>query len=76
MTYVFVYGITIYNMLLIYKQPLHIRIYYYMPDYTSLLQEFNWVTEDVVPEYPRIKKFLNYWKNNIEAVIHTIEINK
>ena len=48
-------------MLLIYKQPLHIRIYYYMPDYTSLLQEFNWVTEDVVPEYPRIKKFLTYW---------------
>lgn len=47
-----------------------------MPDYTSLLQEFNWVTEDVVPEYPRIKKFLTYWKNNIEAVIHTIEISK
>jgi len=46
-----------------------------MPDYNNLLQEFMWQFLDVVPEYPRTHHFLNYWKDNIEAVIHTVEIS-
>ena len=33
-----------------------------------------WQFLDVVTEYPRTHHFLNYWKNNIEAVIHTVEV--
>ena len=33
-----------------------------------------WQTMDVKPKYPRVNKYLNYWKNNIEAVIADIEI--
>lgn len=45
-----------------------------MPDYNNILQQFMWSTEDVVPEYPRVKKFLNFWHENIEAVISEVQI--
>ena len=45
-----------------------------MPDYQHILQEFIWQTYDVKPEYPRVHKFLNYWHDNIEAVIEEIKI--
>ncbi len=53
-----------------------IRVYYYVPDYTKIINEFIWQTIDKPYEYPRIRKFLNYWKNNIEAVIKEIEIER
>ena len=45
-----------------------------MPDYTHILQEFIWQTSDFRPEYPRVHKFLNYWHDNIEAVISEVNI--
>lgn len=45
-----------------------------MPDYTHILQEFIWQTSDVRPEYPRVHRFLNYWHDNIEAVISEVNI--
>jgi uncharacterized protein Usg len=45
-----------------------------MPDYTSVLNEFVWQTEDYVPEFPKIHKFLWHWKNNIEATIKDINL--
>jgi uncharacterized protein Usg len=45
-----------------------------MPDYRDLIQEFMWQTMDIKPKYPRVNKFLNYWKENIEAVIADIEM--
>jgi len=33
-----------------------------------------WQTMDIKPKYPRVNKFLNYWKENIEAVIADIEM--
>jgi uncharacterized protein Usg len=52
-----------------------LHIYYYMPDHKMLLQEFLWQTEDLVPEFPRIHKFLNHWKVNIEAPIQTVSVS-
>ena len=51
-----------------------INVLYWMPDYTHILQEFIWQTADVRPEYPRAHRFLNYWHNNIEAVISEVNI--
>ena len=45
-----------------------------MPDYTHILQEFIWQTADIRPEYPRVHRFLNYWHDNIEAVISEVNI--
>jgi len=55
--------------------PSTIRVYYYIPDYVDLIQEFWWQTLDHPPNYPRIHKFLDFWKLNIEAVIKEIEIS-
>ena len=51
-----------------------LNVLYWMPDYTHILQEFIWQTADVRPEYPRVHKFLNYWHDNIEAVISEVKI--
>jgi uncharacterized protein Usg len=49
-----------------------IQIYYYIPDYQSLLQEFIWQTVDRQPDFPRSHQFLDHWRIHIEARIHTI----
>ena len=56
-------------------QPVVLRVYYWMTDYNNILQEFMWQLNDVVPEYPRIHRFLNHWHENIEAVIETVEVS-
>ncbi len=56
-------------------QPVVLRVYYWMPDYNNILQEFMWQLNDVVPEYPRVHRFLNHWHDNIEAVIETVEVS-
>jgi uncharacterized protein Usg len=50
------------------------NILYYMPDHPSLLQTFTWQTLDLAPHFPRMRKFLDFWKKEIEAVIHSIEL--
>jgi len=47
-------------------------IFYYMPDHTSIINEFVWQTEDLAPEYSRVQRFLHHWHKNIEAVIQEI----
>jgi uncharacterized protein Usg len=49
-----------------------VNVIYYRLDYTHLLQEFVWSTEDQIPELYRVHKFLWHWKHNIPAVIKEI----
>ena len=51
-----------------------LNVLYWMPDYTHILQDFIWQTADIRPEYPRVHRFLNYWHNNIDAVISEVNI--
>ncbi len=50
------------------------HVLYYMPDHPSLIQTFTWQTLDLAPQFPRIQKFLDFWRAEIQAVIHSIEI--
>ena len=52
-----------------------IDVFYYLPDYRNVIQEFLWQTEDVVPELYRTHKFLNHWHKNIDAVISEVQIS-
>lgn len=52
-----------------------VQIYYYMPDHSHLIQEFLWQTVDQNPDFPRIHKFLDHWKNHIEARIQAIYLS-
>ena len=62
-------------MNLIPYEPVMLRITYHMPDHPHVLQEFVWQFLDFAPVYPRMNHFVNYWRNNIEGPIHTIEFD-
>tara|TARA_R110002020_G_scaffold29767_9_gene93983 strand:+ start:1361 stop:1633 length:273 start_codon:yes stop_codon:yes gene_type:complete len=52
-----------------------VNVFYWMPDYENVLQEFIWQTKDIEPTYPRVNKFLNYWKDNVDAVINEVVLS-
>ena len=56
------------------KTLITLNVFYWMPDYENILQQFIWQTMDVKPKYPRVYRFLDYWHNNIDAVVNEIEI--
>jgi len=51
-----------------------VGIIYFRPDYQNIVQQFVWQTDDVPPELQRVRRFIDYWKHNIEAVIKSVEI--
>lgn len=51
-----------------------VQVVYYIPDYLNLVNEFVWQTEDQLPEYPRITRFLDYWDKNIDGPIKEVYI--
>ena len=51
------------------------EVLYYMPDHPRLIQAFTWQTLDVAPEFPRIRRFLDHWRREIDAVIHSVTVS-
>jgi uncharacterized protein Usg len=50
------------------------EVLYYMPAHPALLQSFLWQTLDQGPDFPRIHRFLEFWRREIDAVIHSVSI--
>jgi uncharacterized protein Usg len=48
------------------------EVIYYLPDHPTLLQRFLWQTLDLPPEFPRVCRFLDFWRREIDAVIHSV----
>lgn len=44
-----------------------VNVFYHFPDYPHLLQTLLWQCLDIVPEYPRVRRFLLYWDRHIIA---------
>ena len=38
------------------------EVIYYLPDHPALLQRFLWQTLDLPPDFPRICRFLDFWR--------------
>ena len=51
-----------------------VEIHYYMPDHPSLLQMFLWQQYDLAPRFPGLNRFLDYWRREIEAVLHSVRV--
>jgi len=51
-----------------------LNVFYWMPDYENILQQFIWQTMDIKPKYPRIQRFMDYWHNNIDAIVNEVVI--
>lgn len=51
-----------------------VEVHYFMPDHPSLLQLFSFQQYDVSPDYPALHKFLDHWRREIEATLHSIRL--
>lgn len=50
------------------------EITYHLPDHPRLLQTFIWQVFDLAPNYPRLTKFLEYWRDSIDGPLHSVRI--
>lgn len=50
------------------------EILYHLPDHPHLLQSFVWQHLDVAPEYPALRRFLDFWTHNIEGRLHSVKV--
>ncbi|HWH23146.1 MAG TPA: usg protein [Allosphingosinicella sp.] len=50
------------------------EISYYMPDHPQLIQLFIWQEYDVAPKFPVLHDFLDHWRRDIEAALHSVRI--
>lgn len=50
------------------------EIIYHLPDYPKLLQSYIWQELDISPDFPVLKKFLDFWDANLEGKLHSIKI--
>ena len=50
------------------------EIHYYMPDHPNLLQLFVWQEYDVAPQFPVLAGFLDHWRREVEAALHSIRV--
>ena len=52
------------------------EIIYRLPDHPALLQSFIWQKFDLAPEFPELNKFLEFWRNNIEGKLHSVNVKQ
>ena len=51
-----------------------VEIHYFLPDHPRLLQLFVLQQYDVAPRFPVLRDFLDYWRREIEAALHSVRI--
>lgn len=47
-----------------------------MPDHPTLLQIFIWQHYDIAPHFPRLRKFLDYWVENLDGELHSVKVGR
>ena len=50
------------------------EILYHLPDHPHLLQSFIWQQLDMAPEFPVLRKFLDYWAHNLDGKLHSVKV--
>ena len=51
-----------------------VNVLYFLPDQNNLVNEFFWQTLDLVPRYPRVHRFLRFWRDEIDAKIKQVTL--
>jgi uncharacterized protein Usg len=62
-------------MIITLTKPVLLKVYYFIPEYPMLLQEFSWAFDDHIPELVKTHKFLQHWHTSIDAVISEVFIS-
>ena len=52
------------------------EIIYHLPDHPALLQSFIWQKFDVAPDFPELRRFLEFWSRNIEGKLHSVKVGQ
>ena len=52
------------------------EILYRLPDHPALLQSFIWQKFDLAPDFPELRKFLEFWSRNIEGKLHSVNVKQ
>lgn len=50
------------------------NILYRMPDHPAILQSYLWQEFDEHPEFPRLRKFLDFWTHELEGTLHSVTV--
>jgi uncharacterized protein Usg len=52
------------------------EIIYHLPDHPDLLQSFIWQKLDLAPDFPELRRFLDFWSRNIEGKLHSVKVGQ
>jgi len=50
------------------------EILYRMPDHPALLQSYIWQEYDLFPEFPVLRKFLDFWSRTLEGPLFKVSV--
>jgi uncharacterized protein Usg len=50
------------------------EIVYHLPDHPSLLQSYTWQDYDLTPDYPVLRRFLDFWRRSLEGKLHSVTV--
>ena len=52
------------------------EIIYHLPDHPDLLQSFIWQKLDLAPDFPELRRFLEFWSRNLEGKLHSVRVDR
>ena len=52
------------------------EIIYHLPDHPDLLQSFVWQKLDLAPDFPELRRFLEFWSRSIEGKLHSVKVGQ
>ena len=50
------------------------EIVYRLPDHPEILQTYVWQAMDIAPDYPALRKFLAFWRRELEGKLHSVRV--
>jgi uncharacterized protein Usg len=50
------------------------EILYHMPDHPRLLQSYLWQEYDLAPNFPALRRFLDFWARNLDGRLHSVKV--
>jgi uncharacterized protein Usg len=51
------------------------NILYRLPDHPALLQTYIWQEYDLAPRFPELSRFLEFWRDKIEGILHSVTVS-
>jgi uncharacterized protein Usg len=50
------------------------EILYRLPDHPTVLQSYIWQEMDLAPDYPTLRKFLDFWTRELDGKLHSVRV--